>query len=1071
MLKKFFFIILFGLLPYLGIGQVVNRTTDNNFKGTATFGTGTDIYTPTDPSAILQLGENGTNKGLLMPRVLDTANVANPANGLTVFQTSDNAFYIEENGKWVSYSTRIDTVATIQDLEAYAGNAYILDVTDSLRGGLFYLSNAGTPDSGTIFPANGLGSGMFWKRNIINNTYYITWFGAIGKSYSIDNTAAIQNCFNAAAKTSASQNNLRSTVIINQPTDSIYSYATYGTLKLSPNVNLLCNAKIFYFGSDTALIIGNSSSAARDGNYKIQVITSPGYNNWSTTSLGVEMINIEYSNISLYVGGFRTDVSLEGNGIGNVYNKYNILYISDFAYGIVLRSLNGGWCNENNFYGGEFSLSSSVSPMPFEGINSYAVYIDDGNNDNKFYSPSFELSLKDTLGSEAIPVYIKNGSENIFSDARVELSSVPVIKVLSGNNNYFTSSYYSPNSAENPIYTLLNDSSSSRNNYATINSLLGRKNYDLIFNSGFLPSKVIQYNSSSFSLRGFDFIDNSGIVSPNTTNLISKDSGVSFFSYPFPFIKLNTGFSHNFIVSPETDTGNIFSIHIQAINENGTTINPVNCNCIFSKNLSSEDSTSFGKGSAYLFSYFSNPIAFSVSDTVKKVNLILESSLLGYIKSFSVYSSNNQKGSEYSGSDTTKNIMGLAQSVPTQTFPSGTWIKNDFSDGSNAIFWYNNNGTWDSLTNNAAVTPNLHNVLLAGDTATNDIKLGSDGQINLGSTTGGNAGILQYQTNAFQIHTTSLTNPVWIDGNNVAIGGNNASEPVGIGTQSPSLSYKLDVAGNSLFENNVSVNGDSLDIWPKTYTMTTTIQPTQERIIDPIHFTAIDSVTSPTNGIDFHAGIFSMELDNTASVNVNTFRNHISSVRGSLALNLSGTSTKLWDQDASVSGLEGTVSVFNNANYENLASITATAPYTFTQGSYTKFSGVVDSFEQVYLPISPTDVTNMDAQINNPFGILQKSIYPNHFSGGVQLPIRNVTTSTTITTADYTVINISGTNTFTMPTAASCIGQIFHFVCRTGTITLSVGYLNYAGSSTTSIAASSGVTIQSDGTNFNEIGQ
>lgn len=90
--------------------------------------------------------------------------------------------------------------------------------------------------------------------------------------------------------------------------------------------------------------------------------------------------------------------------------------------------------------------------------------------------------------------------------------------------------------------------------------------------------------------------------------------------------------------------------------------------------------------------------------------------------------------------------------------------------------------------------------------------------------------------------------------------------------------------------------------------------------------------------------------------------------------------------------------------------------------------------------------------------------------------IREVAAATTVTGADFTVIyngNSAATVAITMPAAASVANQVFHIINQNtvagGTLTLSIGYKNFAGAITTVIPISSGVTIQSDGTNYNQI--
>ena len=97
---KYFLITLFALLSFGAYSQTPNRQPDNNWKGSATFGTGSDTWIATDPSAALQVGENNGSKGLLLPRVADTNAVSNPAFGLQIFSLSDSTIYFYSD-HWV----------------------------------------------------------------------------------------------------------------------------------------------------------------------------------------------------------------------------------------------------------------------------------------------------------------------------------------------------------------------------------------------------------------------------------------------------------------------------------------------------------------------------------------------------------------------------------------------------------------------------------------------------------------------------------------------------------------------------------------------------------------------------------------------------------------------------------------------------------------------------------------------------------------------------------------------------------------------------------------------------------
>ena len=81
--------VLLGLIVgWAIIGSKIAYSQDN-------VGIGTD--TP-DPSAILEILSN--DKGLLIPRMVDTSQVPQPATGLLIYQTADSLFYYWDAHKW-----------------------------------------------------------------------------------------------------------------------------------------------------------------------------------------------------------------------------------------------------------------------------------------------------------------------------------------------------------------------------------------------------------------------------------------------------------------------------------------------------------------------------------------------------------------------------------------------------------------------------------------------------------------------------------------------------------------------------------------------------------------------------------------------------------------------------------------------------------------------------------------------------------------------------------------------------------------------------------------------------------
>jgi len=51
---------------------------------------------------------DGTNKAILMPRITALSAIASPLNGMLVYNSTDNKFYVRENGVWVTFATITD---------------------------------------------------------------------------------------------------------------------------------------------------------------------------------------------------------------------------------------------------------------------------------------------------------------------------------------------------------------------------------------------------------------------------------------------------------------------------------------------------------------------------------------------------------------------------------------------------------------------------------------------------------------------------------------------------------------------------------------------------------------------------------------------------------------------------------------------------------------------------------------------------------------------------------------------------------------------------------------------------
>jgi hypothetical protein len=118
-MKKYIFF--FFLL--IGLNQLVNAQVK----------IGGDITTKADPSAVLELAS--TTGGLLIPRVAATSNVAGPAKGLLIYNTTLNALQVNVGTsaapQWMSVSVVSASPAPARPVQAVVEDSVVSQGTNS----------------------------------------------------------------------------------------------------------------------------------------------------------------------------------------------------------------------------------------------------------------------------------------------------------------------------------------------------------------------------------------------------------------------------------------------------------------------------------------------------------------------------------------------------------------------------------------------------------------------------------------------------------------------------------------------------------------------------------------------------------------------------------------------------------------------------------------------------------------------------------------------------------------------------------------------------------------------------
>jgi len=250
-----------------------------------------------------------------------------------------------------------------------------------------------------------------------------------------DDTVAINNAFNAAAAAVAAG---KSPVVF-FPQVAIGYRITSGVV-CPDNVNLSMWSPIQYDGAggETALTVGSGAVQNRR-THRIEVrrtVTSL----WaSELDVGVVIKTHFHSDISIIQAtAFTIGARLIGTlaGAGFTYNRVTLGWLAENKVQLDLVSQSTGYCNQNKFFGGEFSVGSTTNLT----LNAYGIRIisDDGvyptNNANTFYGPSFEMQAPYASG-ERIPILANHGQRNTFLNVRNEQSSPITIRTTGTSSN------------------------------------------------------------------------------------------------------------------------------------------------------------------------------------------------------------------------------------------------------------------------------------------------------------------------------------------------------------------------------------------------------------------------------------------------------------------------------------------------------------------------------------------------------------------------------------------------------------------------------------------------------------
>ena len=213
----------------------------------------------------------------------------------------------------------------------------------------------------------------------------VSQFGAVGDNIT-DDTEAIQAAINNVGVRGGG------TVIF--PYGK--KFRTTGTIKVEhDNVKLSGTGAIIEYDklTGTALKLGkDSGNTRRLGYLDLQILKKN--KSWDNDSVGIEATSLVWSNLTnVEVEGFKTNLLLNSVRGGNSYNQFTLRRLFDGQFNLSIDPKGAsGWVNENSFYGGNLSVSSSRTAE--ERAKAINVYVSAGEgpvvNNNRFYSICLE---------------------------------------------------------------------------------------------------------------------------------------------------------------------------------------------------------------------------------------------------------------------------------------------------------------------------------------------------------------------------------------------------------------------------------------------------------------------------------------------------------------------------------------------------------------------------------------------------------------------------------------------------------------------------------------------------------
>lgn len=489
-----------------------------------------------------------------------------------------------------------------------------------------------------------------------------------------------------------------------------YAFASAISVDYRSEVDKDVGAYITYTGSSNLafMTIGSAANVAQFGTFNLPEIRRSSQSDWTNeANIGLKIFNCSDCWIWIpRVNGFTINCQIIPTG-ANAFAQ-NHVFLGMLYNGKVqldLSNATSGACNENNFYGGRFTMASN----PNSSLAAYGIRItsSDGayvsNNNNNFFKPTFELGAS-LASSERIPILMTHGVQNHFYACRDEDNDAPFAREAnaSSENTYevgYSDSTGYPSiesSSTSPLYKLI---SARTRAYDSPNRV--------VFSSGPMHKLACYYDGgTNIHVPNVSIARASdATIYTNHANVTLNAAYVEFTaSGSGPAIFIDTSQVKQFLVTKDCEASFGGRVVVNCYDAGGSIITTASS---VLGTLAAPFSSTADYGGAFITGSDSADNAFfTVATAVKSIRIALvESTANLRIRSFCIYGVNtHQHAASWTGYEQVVPGASIGTAAPTAgTWARGKTVYNANPSSGNPQGWIctvaGTPGTWVAMAN------------------------------------------------------------------------------------------------------------------------------------------------------------------------------------------------------------------------------------------------------------------------------------------------------------------------------------------------------------------------------------